>query len=55
MLTTWMVNKTPIILQFLFLASKDVGWEEKIQFDQGMRKRIHAYHPNLREPIKKTL
>ena len=53
MLTPWIVNKAQLMLQFF--ASKDVGWEEKIQFDQGMRKRIHAYHPNLREPIKKTL
>ena len=34
-------------------APKDINWEEEIQFDPGKRKEISAYHPNLRETVRR--
>jgi hypothetical protein len=34
-------------------APEYINWEEEIQFDPGKRKEICAYHPNLRESVRR--
>ena len=34
-------------------APEKINWEEEIQFDPGKRKDIRAYHPNLRDSIRR--
>jgi hypothetical protein len=34
-------------------APEEINWEEEIQFDPGKRKDIRAYHPNLRDSVRR--
>jgi hypothetical protein len=34
-------------------APEDINWEEEIQFDPGKRKEIRAYHPNVRDAVRR--
>jgi hypothetical protein len=35
------------------ISSPDINWGEEIQFDLGKRKEIRAYHPNLRDVVRR--
>ncbi|KAG2620807.1 hypothetical protein PVAP13_3NG200304 [Panicum virgatum] len=34
-------------------AEDEINWDEKIQYDPGLRKEIDSYHPNLREKVRR--
>ena len=32
---------------------EEINWDEEIKYDPGLRKEIDAYHPNLKEKVKR--
>jgi dTDP-D-glucose 4,6-dehydratase len=35
------------------LSPDEINWDEEIKYDPGLRKEIDAYHPNLREKVRR--
>jgi hypothetical protein len=31
----------------------EINWDEEIKYDPGLRKEIDAYHPNVREKVRR--